>query len=170
VSQFKGWGDTLDATIGFFLGIGPTENLFEPGSEQAEQMHNSFMGESVDAKIEIGGWKDFDNGDSGLFGLVDGHIFPFMASFAQPLNGTQASVGGFLWNSMCVGKVMMVHVTNTISLKSLLYDRSFAPNFQRTASGFGPFGDVNQDFHWYLRIRYKYRLRNSRLRHHILRK
>ena len=156
-----GWGNTLHALFGYMAGVGPDRNVYTEQDGQGREMRDSMMGQFVTMwvsgrHLKPGGRA---SGDSS-FGLeaniagrnMAGHLLPLGATLRQLGNGTQAQVGGFSWDARRIGNRVLIHIGNAMHLRSLLYQLPFVPSFDRFGSGFGPFGNVKQDFYWWVDV------------------
>ena len=139
----RGWNDALGALGDYLLGTGPNRRVYGPNSTQAQQMCDSRAGDQIRNKLRKGA----NNGFMTTPGAA-------LNTFAQFGNGTQAQVGGFFWDSQPSSNgYILVHVENTISTDSLFYHYFYLPipqyNYERAARGFGPLGNIHQDYYWY---------------------
>ena len=148
------WGNAYNATHGFVFGLGPSSNVYGPRNGRSLALQKSMTGEVLEQAIVQSGYlrgMETLRGDSG-FGypaFMAGHSIPAMNTFMNPSNGTQARVGGFIWQAWRMGDIVRVKILNEITLKSLFYQFGGTTDWKgwdRAGNGFGPFGTVKETF------------------------
>ena len=156
----------LDPLTGFFNaqlrttswanGTGPTKLRYNMRDAETRELMHSTAGWTIEfAIIDTHYLRDIPANRRGPGGALTGNIGSgeaFVNTIMEPTNWTQAQVGGFEWSAFRKGNTIYIHAWNSITLNSALYHIGDLTGgwkgWNRSGGGFGPFGNVRQDFYW----------------------
>jgi len=141
-SQFaNSWSNALGAFGDWAAGTGANRRNYGVTSSQSDDMKNSLAGDQIASQIALGQKR-------GAISTPQA----FLNTLQQPWNGTQAQVGGLVWDTRPNQYgVPEVHIYNRMSFNSFFYHGGYVlplPEYDRCESGFGPMGNIHQDYHY----------------------
>jgi len=141
----RGWDSAVGILGDWVVGVGPNRRTYGPNSTQSQQMCNSHAGDQIRSRLRRGA----NHGNVSTPGAAVNTLMQFD-------NGTQAQVGGFIWDSHPNPNGSIdVHVYNRLSFDSFWYHGGYIlplPEYNRARGGFGPMGNIHQDFYWNERL------------------
>ena len=140
----KSWNNAFGALGEWLGGSGSNRRNYGENSSQSNDMKNSMGGDQIALAIALGN--------------SHGNVSTpqaFYNSINEPWNGTQAQVGGFIWDShLNKCGATEVHIYNRMSFNSFFYHGlGFIPlpEYNRFSWGYGPMGNIHQDYYYTLR-------------------
>ncbi len=147
-SYFSGFTRNTSFLSDWFFGLGQDHRRYLDRSPESLELRNSLAGEQIAFAIAQGK----NSGSIRTFSA-------FINSIQQPGNATQFQVGAFRWQRIDENGHIFVRAYNVASFDSFWYHIPglFGQNplwngtFDRARCGFGPNGNVYQEFQWTIR-------------------